>query len=63
MPKKYEAKSNIENLTDAEIYAAIRDLEPDRRNTTELHGDAIFMICISLMILLLGCLGFIWLHA
>jgi hypothetical protein len=62
MAKKYESKSNIENLTDAEIYAAICDLEPDRRSATELDADAIFLICISLLILLLGCLGFIWLH-
>jgi hypothetical protein len=62
MAKKYELKSNIENLTDAEIYAAIRDLEEDRRSATELEADAIFLICISLLILLLGCLGFIWLH-
>jgi hypothetical protein len=62
MEKKYESKSNIENLTDAEIYAAIRDLEPDRRSTTELDAHTIFLICISLWILLLGCLGFIWLY-
>ena len=62
MAKKYELKSNIENLTDAEIYAAIRDLEEGRRSVTELEADAIFLICISLLILLLGCLGFIWLH-
>ena len=62
MAKKYESKSNIENLTDAEIYGAICDLEPDRRSATELDADAIFLICISLLILLLGCLGFIWLH-
>ena len=62
MAKKYESKSNIENLTDAEIYAAIRDLEPDRRRATELDADAIFLICISLWILLLGFLGFIWLY-
>ena len=62
MEKKYELKSNIENLTDAEIYAAIRDLEEGRRSATELEADAIFLICISLLILLLGCLGFIWLY-
>lgn len=62
MAKKYESKSNFETLTDAEIYAAIHDLEPDRRNATALDDNAIFLICISLWILLLGCLGFIWLY-
>ncbi len=62
MAKKYESKSNIENLTDAEIYAAIRDLEPDRRSATGLDADTTFLICISLWILLLGFLGFIWLY-
>ena len=62
MAKKYESKSNIDNLTDAEIYAAIRDLEPDPKRATKLDDDAVFMICMSLWILLLGCLGFIWLY-
>jgi hypothetical protein len=62
MAKKYDSKSNIETLTDAEIYAAIRDLEPDRRSATGLDADTIFLICISLWILLLGFLGFIWLY-
>jgi hypothetical protein len=62
MAKKYESKSNIENLTDAELYAAIRDLDPDRKSATALDDNAIFLICISLWILLLGCLGFIWLY-
>ena len=62
MAKKYESKGNIENLTDAEIYAAIRDLEPDSRNVNELDDDAVFLICVSLLIMLLGFLGFIWLY-
>ena len=62
MAKKYESEWKTEHLSDAEIYAAIRDLEPGPRRETELDDDAIFLICISLLILLLGCLGFVWLY-
>ena len=62
MAKQYKSKWNIERLTNADIYDAIRDLEPDSRSATELDGEAIFLICMSLLILLLGCLGFIWLY-
>ena len=62
MARKYESKWNIDKLTNADIYDAIRDLEPDRKSATELDADSIFLICISLWILLLGCPGFIWLY-
>lgn len=62
MAKKHQSKWDIDRLTNAEIYAAIRDLEPDPRRATKLDDDAIFLICISLLMLLLGSLGFIWLY-
>ena len=62
MAKKYESKWNIDKLTNADIYAAIRDLKRDPRSATALDDNAIFLICISLWILLLGFLGFIWLY-
>jgi hypothetical protein len=50
------------NGTNTDIYDAIRDLEPNPKRATELDDNAVFMIFMSLLILLLGCLGFIWLH-
>ena len=58
MAKKYESKWNIEDLTDPDIYDAIRYLEPDP--TCQKH-DSAFVICITIVILVLGCLGFMWL--
>ena len=60
MPRKQEPKWNIEELTDAEIYDAIRDLEPDPACPKQLDDSTAYVICVSLFILLLGCLGFIW---
>ena len=60
--KKHELEWKTEHLSDAEIYAAIRDLEPVRRRTNKLDSDTVFVICISLWILFLGSLGFIWLY-
>jgi hypothetical protein len=62
MPKKQESKWNIEELTDAEIYEAIRDLEPDPKCREQQVDATAFVICISLFIALLGCIGFIWFH-
>jgi hypothetical protein len=50
MAKKYESKWNIDKLTNADIYAAIRDLKRDPRSATALDDNAIFLICISLWI-------------
>jgi len=65
MAKKQESKWNIEDLTDAEICAAIRYLEPDSESANEQNeqdDSTVFVICASLMILLIGCLGFVWLY-
>jgi hypothetical protein len=58
---------NIDDLTDDEIYDAIRHLDPDPR--TEDKQDADYqdqdnsvVICVCLYILVLGCLAFMWFY-
>ena len=62
MAKKYDSKWNVEDLTDLEIYEAIRYLEAISRNGVEKNGDYGLVICVSLLILLLGCLGVMLLY-
>ena len=62
-----EPDRNIEDLTDTEIFAAIRYLEPDETSATELgednrEKDNGVVICVCLYIALLGCLAFVWLY-
>jgi hypothetical protein len=62
-----EPDRNIEDLTDTEIFAAIRYLEPDRKSAKELgegHREKHYgvVICVCLYIALLGCLTFVWLY-
>jgi len=52
---------NIEYLSDPEIYDAIRYLEPDPICRNAQKDDTAFVICVAVIILLLGCLGFVWL--
>ena len=57
---------NIDDLTDTEIYAAIRYLEADRRTEdkqdTNDQDNTGVVICVSLYIVLLGCLAFVWFY-
>ena len=58
---------NIDDLTDTEIYAAIRYLEADPRIQDKQEEDDQFkdngvVICVCLYILLLGCLAFLWFY-
>ena len=62
MAKKHDSKWNLEDLTDADVYAAIRYLEPGPRTANEQNGDTAFVISFGLVILLLGCLAFMWLY-
>jgi hypothetical protein len=62
MAKKHESNWNIEDLTDAEVYDSIRDLEPDPMWRKQQDDNVAFVICVSLFILLLGCIGFIWFY-
>jgi hypothetical protein len=53
------AESNLDDLTDAEIYAAIRYLDPQVRAG---HDDsAASAICAAILVLVVAWLGFIWL--
>ena len=62
MAKNHESKLRIEDLTDAEIYAAIRYLEPDAGTANQQNDDVEFATFVTSAILLLGYLGFLWLH-
>lgn len=60
-----EPDRNIEDLTDTEIYDAIRYLEPDPKRAREMDGDDRdkdngVVICICLYSALLLCLAFVW---
>ena len=60
---------NLDDLTDTEIYAAIRYLEPNPRRANEQYlrsvdeqnGDRGVLICVGLYLILLACLG-LWLY-
>ena len=63
----HEPDRHIEDLTDTEMYDAIRYLEPAPKNANKIDKDARdqddgVVICVCLYIALLGCLAFIWLY-
>jgi hypothetical protein len=62
MLANHEPYRNIEDLTDAEIYAAIRYLEPAETSTDGQNDRNGVVICVCLYIALLGCLAFVWLY-
>ena len=67
MLTNHEPDRNIEDLTDTEIYDAIRYLEPDPKSSKEMDEDDRekdngVVICVCLYIALLGCLAFVWLY-
>jgi len=67
MLTNHEPDRNIEDLTDTEIYDAIRYLEPDPKSAKEMceddwEKDNGVVICVCLYIALLGCLAFVWLY-
>jgi hypothetical protein len=72
MAKKQESKGNIEkwdiensyieDMTGPDIFDAIRYLEPDRAGGNEPNRDTAFVVCVTIVILLLGCLGLMWLY-
>ena len=61
MAKKQESKWNIEDMTDPEIYDGIRYLEPKSTSVTE-ENDGSGLVSVSLLVLLLGCLGVMLLY-
>ena len=58
---------NIDDLTDAEIHAAILYLEPasskaaEQDSTDQDHDDGV-VICVCLYIALAVCLSFLWFY-
>jgi hypothetical protein len=58
MAREHELKLNI---TDTDISAAIRYLDPDLNEITDERNSTPLVIYASLTMLVLGWLGFIWL--
>ena len=68
MLTNHEPDRNIEDLTDTEVYDAIRYLEPGPKRAKEMdenerERDNGVVICVFLYITLLGCLAFAWLYS
>jgi hypothetical protein len=62
MDNKYESKRRIEDVTQAEVSAAIRCLDPDLRSTNTPEYDPGVAICIALVFIEFACMVFIWLY-
>lgn len=63
MPRKQESKRKLRGLSDADISAAIRYLDPDAVVASNRDGlSAGFVICISVLVLILGCVALLWIH-
>jgi len=71
MAEKHESNWNIEDLSDTEIYAAIRYLEPGARSmylasatrsTNEEQDDAAALVISIIFVILMAGLGFILLY-
>jgi hypothetical protein len=58
MRKNYEPDRNIEDLSDAEVYATIRYLDPDSLHRNKQNDVAIAIFLISLLFVI----GFIWFY-
>ena len=63
MLTNHEPDRNIEDLTNTEIYAAIRYLEPAEASAEEQNNDDNgVVICVCLYIAMSACLVFLWLY-
>jgi hypothetical protein len=67
MLANHEPDRNIEDLSDTEMYDAIRYLEPDPKSANEMDGDDRdkdngVVICVVLYVALLVCLAFVWFY-
>jgi hypothetical protein len=67
MLTNHKPDRNIVELTDTEIYHAIRYLESDPKSTKEMSEDDRekdngVVICVCLYIAVLGRLAFVWLY-
>ena len=70
MLTNHEPDRNIEDLTDTEMYDAIRYLEPDPKSANEMDGDNRdkdngVVSCVFLYVALLvcvACVAFVWFY-
>jgi len=67
MLTNHEPDRNIEDLTDTEIYDAIRYLEPDPKSANQMDGhdqdkDNGVIICVVLYVALIVCMAFVWFY-
>ena len=67
MLTNFDSDSNIDGLTDTEIYAAVRYLEPDPRkpneqNTNHDNKESGVAICVCLYIALFVGFAFFWFY-
>jgi hypothetical protein len=67
MQTNHEPDRNIEDLTDTEIYDAIRYLETGPKSANEIDGDDQdrdngVVICVFLYVALLVCMAFVWFY-
>jgi hypothetical protein len=62
MAKRHESKWNIEEMTDPDIYDAILYLEPDPECRKQHNDETTFVIGFSVVVLVLGFLGFMCLY-
>jgi hypothetical protein len=61
MLMNHEPDWNIDDLSDTQVYAAIRYLEPDPRRADEENDDRSVLICVGSYLLLIACLA-AWLY-
>jgi hypothetical protein len=63
MRENYQPRYSDEHVTDAEIAAVIRYLDPDGSSaTSSANRDAAFVMCFSLIGIVAGVLAYIWLY-
>ena len=71
MREKHELRASVEHITDEDIKTAIHYLDPDRIDERNLDHStersvedtgAALAICVSLLVLLVGGLVYIWLY-
>jgi hypothetical protein len=56
MARKYESTRHIEGISQAEVFAAIRYLDPDLRNPNEQQSHDTGVVTVIFAILVLGFL-------
>ena len=62
MLRNQEPDRNLEELTDAEIYAAIQYLEPDSQDSERPDDYGGLVFAIFFLVLLLGAIGIVWFY-